>query len=183
QRRAPEQLFSAVVLVDIVPKLERDGVERIIRFMLAYPKGFSSLDEAAEAISSYRPDKPRPSDLSGLRRTLQQRDDGRWHWRWDIRFLSQRFSLGETGIEALDARHARMREELIAGAKKLRVPTLLVRGAESDVVSREGIDEFLSVVPHAEWIDVANAGHMVSGDANDAFSAAVESFLRRKLSV
>ncbi|MGF7149368.1 pimeloyl-ACP methyl ester carboxylesterase [Sphingomonas zeicaulis] len=64
-------------------------------------------------------------------------------------------------------------------ARALTVPTLLVRGGRSRVVSREGAAAFLDLVPHAEWVDVAGADHMVAGDANNAFNAAVFAFLDR----
>jgi len=179
QRLSEAQLYSAVVLVDVTPQMERAGVERIVGFMLAHPHGFACLEEAADAIATYRPNKPRPTDLSGLERTLRQSSDGRWHWRWDARFLTTKFRASAQGIEALDSRRELMEERLLAGAQRIVVPTLLVRGALSDVVSQEGAAAFLKAVPHAEYTDVEDAGHMVSGDQNDAFTAAVIDFLNR----
>lgn len=177
QRSSATQLYSAVVLVDIAPKMERAGVERIVGFMLAYPDGFKTLNDAADAIASYRPNKPRPSDLSGLKRTLRKAADGRWHWRWDPRFLTSKFKTTDTGIEALDSKRDLMEERLLEGARRLTVPTLLVRGMESDVISSDGAAAFIEAVPHATTIGIDNAGHMVSGDQNDAFTVAVEDFL------
>ena len=48
----------------------------------------------------------------------------------------------------------------------------------SDLLSEEGAQEFLRLVPHARYADVSGAGHMVAGDNNDAFTDAVRSFLR-----
>lgn len=177
QRLSPGPLFSSVVLVDIVPKMEKSGVNRIVGFMLSHPNGFARLEDAADAIAAYRPNKPRPTDLSGLKRTLRRTEDGRWHWRWDVRFLTSKFQTTEAGIESLDERHAMMQEHLLAGARSLKVPTLLVRGAQSDVVSEDGVAAFLEAVPHARFVDVADAGHMVSGDQNDVFTTAVVDFL------
>jgi len=179
QRLAEEQLYSAVVLVDITPRMERAGVERIISFMLAHPDGFARLEDAADAIGAYRPNKPRPTDLSGLKRTLRSTSDGRWHWRWDVRFLTSKFELSNEGVQSLDDKRSAMQEHLLAGARSLAVPTLLVRGAESDVVSLDGVQAFIEAVPHAEFVSVDDAGHMVSGDQNDAFTKAVVEFLTR----
>ena len=44
-----------LILVDITPRWEAAGVERILAFMRAHPEGFSSLDEAAEVIAGYLP--------------------------------------------------------------------------------------------------------------------------------
>jgi pimeloyl-ACP methyl ester carboxylesterase len=66
---------------------------------------------------------------------------------------------------------------LHAAARNLTVPTLLVRGRMSDLLSEEGAKELLELVPHARFADIAGAGHMVAGDRNDAFNGAVLEFL------
>ena len=178
QRISSDQLFSAVVLVDITPRMEPEGVTRIVEFMLGYPEGFANLEEASDAIADFRPGRPRPKDLSGLERTLRQSSDGRWHWRWDVRFLTSKFKATDSGIEAMESRRELMEERLLSGARKIRVPALLVRGADSDVVGREGVAAFLEAVPHADFLDVDDAGHMVAGDQNDVFTSAVARFLQ-----
>jgi pimeloyl-ACP methyl ester carboxylesterase len=167
-REGPE-LMSALVLVDITPRLEPDGVVRIMSFMADRPNGFASLDEAADAIASYMPHRPRPADPSGLAKNLRLGDDGRWRWHWDPRFISS------------DRRPnaAHRADELMDRARALTVPTLLVRGRMSDIVSEAGAREFLDAVPHAEYVDIADAAHMVAGDENDAFAGAVIEFLQR----
>jgi pimeloyl-ACP methyl ester carboxylesterase len=47
------------------------------------------------------------------------------------------------------------------------------------MVSEQGVQDFLRLIPSAEFVDVRGAGHMVAGDDNDAFNAAVEDFLER----
>ncbi len=158
---------AALVLVDVVPSLDREGVQRILEFMHAGKGGFASLDEAADSIAEYLPHRPRPSDLSGLRKNLRLHGDGRYRWHWDPRFL--------TG----DRRPAATRnpDRLRAAARAVGVPTLLVRGRKSELVTAEGVREFLALVPHARFVDVAEAGHMVAGDRNDVFTEAVREFL------
>jgi pimeloyl-ACP methyl ester carboxylesterase len=63
--------------------------------------------------------------------------------------------------------------------RNIHVPTLLVRGKLSDVVTEEGVQEFLTQIPGAKLVDVGGAAHMVAGDQNDAFSQAVVEFLQR----
>jgi pimeloyl-ACP methyl ester carboxylesterase len=55
---------------------------------------------------------------------------------------------------------------------------MLVRGGRSELVPEESARHFMELVPHAEYRDVTEAGHMVAGDRNDAFSSAVVDFLR-----
>lgn len=171
------QLYAGVVLVDVAPRLEPAGIERIVGFMTAHPDGFASLDDAADVIASYLPHRPRPSDLGGLRKTLRQTEDGRWRWRWDVRFLTGKSDLAGGDSGALRERAAQIQRDLSGAARQLQVPTLLVRGALSDVVSDDGARELLDAVPRARHVDVAEASHMVAGDRNDAFTAAVIEFL------
>lgn len=158
--------YRALVLVDIAPRPEMEGVNRIRDFMRANPEGFASLEEAADAVAAYRRHRERPKDVSGLHKNLRLKEDGRYYWHWDPRFLSHH-------TEPTRKRVARFRAAVAA----LRVPALLVRGAQSDVVSEEGAREFLELVPHGKFVDVSNAGHMVAGDKNDAFTNAVVDFL------
>jgi non-heme chloroperoxidase len=157
----------ALVLVDIAPRIEPGGAVRIIQFMQGKPEGFASLEEAADAVAAYLPHRRRPDDLSGLERNLRRMPDGRWRWHWDPKFL-------EPGH---GPRPGQDTDRLRAAARRLRVPTLLVRGRLSDLLSEEGAREFLALVPHARFADVSDAGHMVAGDRNDRFTAAVLAFL------
>ena len=166
-------IASALVLVDVAPTIEMEGALRIGAFMAEHMEdGFGSPEEVADAIAVYNPHRPRPSDLSGLRKNLRQRPDGRWAWHWDPRFISGRFgSQDETRSSLVDP------ERLRVAARKLTIPVLLVRGRMSDLLSEEGAQELLELVPHARLADVAGAGHMVVGDRNDLFNDAVVSFL------
>ncbi|MEY2421258.1 MAG: hypothetical protein QOI95_1325 [Acidimicrobiaceae bacterium] len=166
-------IASALVLVDVAPTIEMEGALRIGAFMAEHMEdGFASLEEVADAIAAYNPHRPRPSDLSGLRKNLRQRPDGRWAWHWDPRFISGRFgSQDETRSSLVDPARLRI------AAKNLTIPVLLVRGRMSDLLSEEGAQELLELVPHARLADVAGAGHMVAGDRNDLFNDAVVSFL------
>ena len=164
----PRAHAKALVLVDVVPRMEERGVDRIRDFMTSAPEGFASLDEAADAVASYLHHRPRPSDLSGLRKNLRPRPDGRWMWHWDPSFIR-----GDRDRPSDFDDH----ERLEAAARAISVPTLLVRGGVSDVVSVDGALALQALMPHARLVDVAGAGHMVAGDRNDRFSAAVLDFL------
>ena len=71
------------------------------------------------------------------------------------------------------------RTAMIAAAQALTIPTLVVRGGRSDMVTSAEIDEFRALVPAAEFVDIAGAGHMVAGDRNDVFGDAILDFLAR----
>ena len=162
---------TALVLVDIAPRIEREGTQKIQAFMSQRPEGFESLEEVADAIASYQPHRKRPDNLEGLAKNVRLGDDGRYHWHWDPRFRMGHRDLGK--------REARLE----ACARKLTLPTLLVRGGLSDVLSEEGAQAFLDMCPHSEYVNVSSAGHMVAGDRNDIFANAVIEFLARVVPV
>lgn len=161
-------LGQALVLVDIAPRMESKGVARIVDFMRAHQKGFATLEEAADAVAGYRQQRGRPTDINGLRKNLRLREDGRYYWHWDPQIFSPK-----------DPSVMRDYGKLHEAARALDVPTLLVKGKHSDVVSEASVREFMTLVPHAEFVDVSGAGHMVAGENNDEFCAAILDFLER----
>ena len=163
---------SGLVLVDVAPRLEQEGIDRIAEFMLGNLDGFASLDDVADAVAAYNPHRPRPKDLSGLRKNVRQREDGRWYWHWDPAFL--------LGGRIDETRSVRNEGRLEEAARAVTVPALLVRGRQSDVLSEEGVRQTLALMPQARYVDVGGAGHMVAGDRNDAFNDAVVEFLREQ---
>ncbi|MBL0162868.1 MAG: alpha/beta hydrolase [Xanthomonadales bacterium] len=155
-----------LVLVDITPRWEPAGVERILEFMRAHPTGFNSIVEAADAIAAYLPHRGARKSPERLRKLLIASADGRLRWHWDPRMLAP---IAEDGV--------RHQADLLDAAKRIRVPTLLISGAASDVVSESTINEFLELVPHARHAIVPRATHMVAGDENSQFTRLVLDFL------
>ncbi len=161
--------FAALVLVDITHRPALAGVRRILEFMKAdIEQGFASLDEAADAIAAYQPHRKRPTRTSGLEKNLRRGEDGRWRWHWDPAFLRTRPS----GGMAKD-----YWTEMDAATDALQLPTLLVRGQLSDLVTDAEVEAFLKAVPHAGYVDVADAAHMIAGDKNDVFTSVILSFV------
>jgi len=164
---AGPDFVSKLVLVDVVPRFEKDGSARIRDFMSSGLHGFDSLEQAAEAVAGYLPHRTKPRSPEGLKKNLRLRD-GRWYWHWDPAFLTK----------PQDDPFARM-DKLEQAAINLEIPILLIRGKLSDVVSDEGVKDLLSKVPHAEFAELADAGHTAAGDDNDAFSEVVVQFVSR----
>lgn len=163
------QIARALVMVDIVPRMEAEGARKIGAFMGANPKGFATLDEAADAVAAYYPLRKRPKDASGLMKNLRLRADGRLYWHWDPKMM-----------ERIDQPEPpRFTDALLAACRGVHIPTLLVRGMKSDIVGESGVADFRRQLPQLEVFDVPGAGHMVAGDRNDAFNDGVVAFLRR----
>jgi non-heme chloroperoxidase len=156
---------SVLVLVDIANRTKSDGRDAILRFMTANPDGFATVEQAADAVSRYLTHRPRPSNVAGLRRNLRERD-GRLFWHWDPAFMSG----DEQSWPPVD---------MDAAARRVAVPTLLVRGEHSELVDEESIVHMRGLIPQLEVAEVAGAGHMVAGDANSQFAAEIRSFLHR----
>lgn len=161
-------LFSAMVLVDVTPRWETAGVNRILDFMAAHPEGYATLEEAADAIAHHLPHRER-KDPERLRSQLRLDSHGRWRWHWDPRLLQRVAAEAEGYIPRLQA-----------AAARVRIPLLLLSGGRSDVVSQHTIDEFLNLVPHAEHRCIEDATHLVVGDRNDVFTREIARFLERQ---
>lgn len=164
---AAEPIARGLVLVDVTPMINVAGAEQITAFMRANSDGFRSIEEAADAVANYLPHRPRPRDFSGIQRNLRQHD-GRFFWHWDPRLISPH----HYDRQAVQSR-------LEAATRRLCVPTLLIRGAESNIVGDEQVAHFRSLAPAAEYVNVSGAGHMVAGDHNDAFNHGVLDFIAR----
>ena len=158
---------TKLVLVDVVPRYEKDGSARIRDFMFSHVHGFDSLEAAADAVAEYLPHRTKPRSPEGLKKNLRRRD-GRWYWHWDPKFLTA----------PMDDPFVRV-EKLELAAINLSIPILLIRGKLSDVVSMDGVKDFLAKVPHAEFVELSEAGHTAAGDDNDAFSEVVVQFVSR----
>ena len=134
--------------------------------------GFASLEEVADAIAAYIPHRPRPRTCPGCARTCAS-GDGRWHWHWDPRFIA-----GRTGIDGQEGLvdHDRLRR---GGGARRRSRRCSCAGRRATSSARRACASCSELVPHAEVVDVAGAGHMVAGDRNDAFNDAVVEFIER----
>jgi pimeloyl-ACP methyl ester carboxylesterase len=171
QGESENTISSAIILVDIAPKTEQKGIERIFAFMSSNKHGFASIEEASESVSAYLPNRTKPKDHSRLEKNLRLREDGRYYWHWDMKMLELWKSITPDQQIKNEAR-------MYQAAKNLKVPTMIVRGGMSDVVSEKVMAEFLDEVPHVRSVNVSDAGHMVAGDSNHAFTNAVLEFLK-----
>ncbi len=189
QGEASQRHFRSLILVDITPRIDNVGVARIIEFMNRHHNGFGSLKEAASAVAEYQSHgsparrdaasakaageaaaesghKRAENSYEGLKKNLRLADDGRYYWHWDPRLMEHIGTIDEGFYQ-------RQR----AAASNLELPVLLIRGQQSEIVDRESVTEFLELVPHAEYVDVADAAHMVAGDNNDVFVQSLLDFL------
>ena len=159
-------LFRAMVLVDITPRWEPAGLQRILAFMTALPDGFDSLDHAADTIAAYQPQRRTRKSADDLRELLREGEDGRWRWHWDPRL-----------VDELARDSARHQDAIAEAARQVQCPVLLISGGRSDLVSSRTVEEFQALVPHAAHAHLPDATHMLAGDDNDAFTTTVLEYL------
>lgn len=164
---------QALVMVDITLTPAPQGREKILTFMRAHRNGFATIEEAVAAVKAYNPARKRATNPEGLTKNLRRKADGRLYWHWDPRLL-----------DATPASEPPSgRADLIMVSEEVTLPTLLVRGSSSDIVDDEGVAEMLRLVPQTEVVEITGAGHMVVGDRNDVFSAAIIAFLQKRMEV
>jgi esterase len=161
---------EALVVVDVGPRVENKGVQHIRNFMKDF-REFDSLDDAAAVIHKFNPRRP----LEIIRKytvvyNLKQLPSGKWTWKYDT-YFSEGHSRGDA---------KQMEQELSTEVKKISCPTLLVKGAESDVLSLDGARSLQEAVPGSEFSLIPGAGHSVMGDNPPAFEAAVREFYQKK---
>lgn len=162
----PETL-SALVLIDAGPNVRRPGSSRIRDFVNggAEPARLEAIIERALAFN------PRRDPLilrRSLMHNLRQQPDGNWTWKYD----RQRFQ--RMGGE----QHVAERRGLADGLTKITCPTLVVRGAESDVFHDEDAERLATSLPDGRWVKIPKAGHTVQGDNPKDLVATLREFLR-----
>jgi len=170
--QAEQRIFSALVLVDVTPRWEAAGMQRIHEFMTAHPEGFESFDHAAQVIADYLPQRRTRKTPAQLAHLLKSNEDARLQWHWDPRLLSE-FVAGSQELQ----------DALSLAARKIDVPVLLISGGRSDLVSDATVAHFLELVPQAEHIRLPEATHMLAGDDNDAFTDTLLAFFRAQFPI
>jgi len=147
-----------IVLADVAPLLRDAGVDPIRHFFAASAKGFATVDEAADVLSTHL-GVPRRKDPSGLEKAMRRADDGRLYWQWDPKTVSPEFlNPPSEGIALEEA------------AARVTAPVVLVRAEHSSIVSDESVALFRKLAPQLEVFVAKGAGHMYTGDRNDAFA-------------
>jgi pimeloyl-ACP methyl ester carboxylesterase len=145
--------LRALVLVDVGPETRSEGARRIADFIAA-PAEFDSVEDAVERALSFNPRR----DPRLLRRSLLQNlrplPSGKLTWKHDRRHRAK---------VDMDA-WAQRRRALWTEIPKITCPTLVVRGARSDVFLDEDAAKLAEALPRGEWVRVEDAGHTVQGD-------------------
>lgn len=156
----PERV-RALVVVDVVPSVAPEGREAIAKQLSVHE--FETFDDAVAMAHRFNPRRTLENIRERLGHSMREFPDGRWRYKFDP-------GIGG-GVGDI--------ERMWADVRRIRCPTLLVRGAESPILTVAGMERFLATVPGSRAAEVAGAGHSVMGDNPTGFLAAVAPFLAR----
>lgn len=151
--------FASLTLVDVTPTYRHDALDKARAiFMRTAEAGFASKEEAARAAGV----EPGSHQVTHF---LRPDSGGRWRWRWDPEF----------------AKHVhhddRTRGQCAAAAKALSIPVHLIRAGKSDFVDDQTTEAFQGLVPHLAVTLLPEARHVVTGDPDGIYAAAILGFL------
>lgn len=161
------QHVRALIIVDVSPEIEARGVQNIRQF-IQQDDVLPRFEDFVARAHAFNPRRSLENIRSRLRHNLKQLPDGRWTWKYDPYLRSPGRTFQTTALLGLW-------EEVRA----VRCPTLIVKGAESDILSPEAARRLQEAIPGSELVTIPGAGHSVMGDNPAAFVAATRAFLQR----
>lgn len=145
--------LAVLVLIDAGPDMQKPGAERIRDFM-DQPTDAASLDEFIERAMSFNPRRDRRLLRRSLLHNLRRTPEGKWAWKWDPR------PRRTMDLDRLAERRALLWNEV----DRITCPTLVVRGAESDMFGEEDAASLAARLRDGQQVVVERAGHTVQGD-------------------
>jgi len=160
------QQVVGLVLVDCGPGAARAGLERITQAIVNAPESFADEQEAYAYIKLLRPRYSHETLQNRVRHALRRREDGRLAWKYDREALLQSIH-ASAGVDWWDC------------LARVSCPTLLVRGAESDILPRDVARRMVDVMPACELVEVAEGSHAVPFEDTAVFEGAVRRLLSR----
>ena len=158
--------MRAMVIVDVAPEISSSGAERI-RDFAATPE-LDSPDAFLARATKFNPLRDPAVLRRSLHYNLRETPTGKWTFKHDQRRRSD---------DAMRA-FTEDRTRLAAQVSKIKCPTLVVRGALSDVLTDDAADKFARSLPNGRWMRIEKSGHNVQGDNPRAFLDAMLSFFR-----
>jgi pimeloyl-ACP methyl ester carboxylesterase len=158
--------LSALCIVDIAPTTLHTGVLSMEGFKIE-TETLSRFEDFLERSHKFMPHRPIAQLRYSLMHSLKQLPDGRWTWKQDHRSGAVR-RLAPLG-------------ELWTELPKITVPTLFMRGAQSNVLARDVAERAAATVPRGKLVTIDPATHNVHSDNPNAFARELHSFLQAAL--
>ncbi len=162
--------MSALVIVDSAPELNPPGLDRIRRELGVTPNGFPSREAARTFLRTLHVRASDASIETRLDWMLSTDRTGAMTWRLDPAIFDPKMTPDSP-------------ERSWAALKKVTCPTLVVRGALSDLVTSGCADRMVETLASGSRAEIADAAHMVLEDNPAGFNEAALPFLDRVLSL
>jgi pimeloyl-ACP methyl ester carboxylesterase len=160
--------LSHLVIIDAGPEMRRPGSRRIRDFVNGVADAVS-IEAIIERALEFNPRRDPKILRRSLMHNLRQQEDGSWRWKYD-----------RSRFQRLDQEsHRAERARLADGLDRIRCPSLVVRGGDSDVFHEEDAERLAARLPHGRHVTVPNAGHTVQGDNPKGLVAELRQFLAR----
>jgi pimeloyl-ACP methyl ester carboxylesterase len=172
--RHPERV-AGLVIVDAGPELDGRGVVRIqMDVGKQVDASFASVAEYERALAHAYP-AATPEALARMARNgLRQREDGRFERKTDPAFHAR---LRDATPESSRKHDEETTRRLWDALSRIPCPTLVVRGAASDILSPDVADRMVEdSLADGRLAIVAQAGHSVMTDNPVGFAAAMAEF-------
>ena len=173
--------IAGLVIVDSAPELDPRGTVRIsMEAAQNHDPSFGSVAEYEQRLVHLYPSATAASiRRMALHGCHQRQEDGRWVLKMDTAFRRAVGGGGQTtDNEEIEEQQARAKESMWEALEKISCPTLVVRGAASDIVSAEVADRMADeILVRGQLAVVAQAGHSVMTDNPEGFNDAVSKFV------
>ena len=158
--------LAGLVLVDIGPETRQAGSRKIAAFT-SEATPLDSVEDFVDKALAFNPRRNATLLRRSLLHNLRRMPDGKWMWKYDQRHRGR-----------VDPAAAERRRALLWSAVPgVTCPTLVVRGAESDVFHDEDAEKLARALPDGRWVKVAGAGHTVQGDNPAGLLMSLREFL------
>ncbi len=172
----PEKM-AGLVIVDSAPELDPRGIVRITQDVEEHQAPvFESVRQYENYLSTSYPVATSAAIRRMAEHGLKQREDGRYELKMDITFRTRMSN--ETDAEEMRRAEEAATAALWDALAKIECPTLVVRGAASDIMSADVADRMVDdVLANGTLAVVAQAGHSVMTDNPDGFRKCVGAFM------
>ena len=164
--RRNSALLSALVIVDVGPELSEKGRAAIAGFVQAAQE-FDDLEHFVRAVRQYDPYRPREHIERTVKYNMLERADGKYVSKCDSNPRRLAIARGNGPLENIT----------LEDAAGFDLPVLLVRGADSNILTPDAAERFAAALPKGTLVTVPQAGHNVHGQNTKGFIAALGGFL------
>jgi pimeloyl-ACP methyl ester carboxylesterase len=157
--------LDRLVIIDIGPEIALAGLQRVRDMMAHSPERIESEEWAVEYIRRGNPRQDVDMLRERVRHGLKRRPDGELTWKY------------AKGLRDMMRAGRRDAVDLWEPLPRIACPTLVVRGAESDILSTDVAKKMTERLPDGRLIEIEGAGHTVPADRPEEFVRQIRAFL------